>query len=812
MLRTPFVYALFFLASISAFCGDKVPSREVHQITIHSAWGGLGTPRNVEITITRNQDGFMRDGKAVDKALVNGLLEALTSPRIAKPEMSNMGISDDWLRANVAHQEPRSWAQATPTTKGQLALFKSTYTNSKAIAGLLPSLFKSWHTDDYPGVKVEVYFEDGSHLFASTHSQYVFMLPWCVGEQKSETFNADISRAVSALLPRGRVNKERLTGPGLAKELTEAVMASIETEWNLKGAEEMVGDALASIRQKYQITNTEITPYHHPEYGTATYKGEPEEVNLHAMLRKNSFPRNVSVALVLKDNKGRVEGIPQFLDSADKYEDLVFSVPWLRKFIQDNPKAHFRISYVHNASFGEKAMRTFAGDMKLRERDDLVAKVKAQQSEIALLMVGMTYSESYWLVFPDKHMVLWRYQGPSGLLKWSPADFGEGECADYRVNNGGCSGREVDANGVLVPEGTPRDVACVSAWHTKHSATSGHTGPLFEVMDHGRSGFINSEGEIAIPLCFDTVGDFSEGLARFERDGKWGYLDQTGTIVIQPKFPWAEEFHEGLAHVQVTGTTLGYDGRWGYIDKTGTVVIDPQYPRMLVDEDGEESAFHDGFAMIEVGGESGPSRKGFIDKNGKVAIPARFTYAYPFSEGLAAVTESESGDSGWGYIDKTGRWVIPPKFEWTTSFQFGLAAVNRKNTCGYIDKTGSYAIRLPAPGGKQDCASAWGDFSDGLSRWLFGTKYGFVDLSGKTVIEPRFDLTFGFSEGLAAVMIGKKWGFIDKTGTVVIEPQDLSTVKPFHHGLARVVTRDGHWGYIDKSGKFVWQPTQQGND
>lgn len=65
---------------------------------------------------------------------------------------------------------------------------------------------------------------------------------------------------------------------------------------------------------------------------------------------------------------------------------------------------------------------------------------------------------------------------------------------------------------------------------------------MFPVGDRGRGGFIDKRGQIAIPLCFDAVGDFSEGLARFERDKMWGYIDAMGTVVIEPKFPWAQEF------------------------------------------------------------------------------------------------------------------------------------------------------------------------------------------------------------------------------------------------------------------------------
>jgi len=36
-------------------------------------------------------------------------------------------------------------------------------------------------------------------------------------------------------------------------------------------------------------------------------------------------------------------------------------------------------------------------------------------------------------------------------------------------------------------------------------------------------------------------------------------------------------------------------------------------------------------------------------------------------------------------------------------------------------------------------------------------KYGFIDKSGKYIIEPQFDLAGDFAEGLAAAEVGKKW-------------------------------------------------------
>ena len=65
------------------------------------------------------------------------------------------------------------------------------------------------------------------------------------------------------------------------------------------------------------------------------------------------------------------------------------------------------------------------------------------------------------------------------------------------------------------------------------------------------------------------------------------------------------------------------------------------------------------------------------------------------------------------------------------------------------------------------------------------SKYGFIDKSGKVVIEPQFDNVSAFSEGLAKVEKDDKWGFIDKNGKVVVEPQ-FDDAEPFSEGLAKV--------------------------
>lgn len=786
--------------------GEGVSSqtdKSVREIVIHSHWGGLGNPQDAAVTISGSAHDFQRDGKPVESTLVQALVSAAGAVPISKPDSANLGITREWLQSRLASVQDRMPRSTGGATAKQKDLFNSTFTDREKIRGIFPSLFTYTSFDDYPSIDVRIEFSDGSQLKLTSHSYYEFMLPWTLSEADGkETYNADISRAVAALLPPKSVNGERLAGLGLASRLADAVGRSIEGQWNEIGAEDRAGDALAMLRSRYVISSSDINPYHDAEFGVSWRPKGPHETNLHVTLHRPEFPANLTVEGIFLSESGKIQGIDNFLQTGSQYEDLVLSVKWLMDWLREHSDRHAFLFNVHRLSLGEHAMQTFTQDMKLRGRSDLVEKVRVQQAQIALLKID----GADWLIFPDRHLLLWRYEWSRGLLNWSTADFGEGRCAEYRVNNGGCSGREVSPEGILIATGIPRDEECLNGWRSKHSTDSLKAETLFEIDEHGRAGFIDRTGQVAIPLCFDAAGEFSEGLARFERDGRWGYIDQAGSISIQPTFPWAEEFHEGLAHVQVTGTVLGYDGRWGYIDRTGRIVIPPSSARMMSDSDGEESAFHEGLAMIEVEGKAFPPRKGFIDKDGRLVIPARFTYLYPFSGGLAAATESESGDTGWGYIDKSGKWVISPRFDWASNFQFGLAPVNRKKDCGYVDMQGEQVLHLPAPGGKEDCASAWGDFTNGLSRWLFGKKYGFIDRTGKTVIPPKFDLTYGFSEGLAAVQIDKQWGYIDTTGRMVISPREFRSAKPFHNGLAEVQTKDWAVGYIDRSGKYVWGP------
>jgi len=176
-----------------------------------------------------------------------------------------------------------------------------------------------------------------------------------------------------------------------------------------------------------------------------------------------------------------------------------------------------------------------------------------------------------------------------------------------------------------------------------------------------------------------------------------------------------------------------------------------------------------------------------------------------FESAILAQTESDRypfvKNDKLGFIDSRGREVIPPQFGNTgdaARFKEGIANVGGTGGWGYIDESGKFIV---------EPKFWWAyPFSEGLACVLLpeeGRGYGFIDRTGRLLIKGlRADSVF--SDGLAPVSLGGKWGYLRTDMKMAIPPQ-FDFAHPFSDGMAEIEVAN-KWGYIDKEDRIVIPP------
>ncbi|MDR1882100.1 MAG: WG repeat-containing protein [Prevotella sp.] len=379
-------------------------------------------------------------------------------------------------------------------------------------------------------------------------------------------------------------------------------------------------------------------------------------------------------------------------------------------------------------------------------------------------------------------------------------------------------------------------------------------------------------------VAYFDFTNFNEGGIAFIKDpktGKWGAIDTLGNQIIKYKFDWdpymgnskpAPNITDGVFvtwgnNFKLNGTVLvdvkgnvvkNLPDIYDFSNFTGGVasakmnVVDKKksssyrtvtyprivyfntkgeliYPEISFDCPGEmyldliaPASFANGRAYYR---DYHKKRWGYIDRAGKIIIPAIYKNVSGFREGMAVV---QNENDYWGYIDTEGKTVIDFRFSTMPgSFSNGIAIVRKRGDDNasycFMDKTGKiikenmyYVYRLPE--GLYYVMHLSKQLGTGLEMEIlqynsetsaFKTIYSRKDdatIEEKMKNEGHFTEKWSYSDGIASV----DGGVISKYGQYLLEADRYGG--PFSYGLAKCyVNKKGKYrpAYINKKGEIV---------
>lgn len=85
--------------------------------------------------------------------------------------------------------------------------------------------------------------------------------------------------------------------------------------------------------------------------------------------------------------------------------------------------------------------------------------------------------------------------------------------------------------------------------------------------EEGLWGLINTKGNVLLPLYYEGIGIFSDGLAGIQKNEKLGFINPEGEVVIKPQYDEVTIFKDGIATVKVGERTYEIDKKGNKINE-----------------------------------------------------------------------------------------------------------------------------------------------------------------------------------------------------------------------------------------------------
>ena len=402
----------------------------IKEIRIHSNWIGWGSKES-NLIIKRTPDGFYGNGKKIEEKDVDDLINAVNEPVWPKPDCEKLSITQLWLKEKKKDLDFNLWSPA------QEALFLEHFMNLEIIHAQLENYFKhaSW-TDDYPTFTLDIIGEEAS-IRVKSISQLIFMIPWNISikDQTYETYNSNISKAMLKLLPKDFVNSNRFDLSNLINEIRQRIGGLIGVEWNKLDVEKQIGDKILPITQEFGLKDTKIA---------CIYSVDLDGIEgWHTTLTHDSWPSNISLGLYIQYKNKELGSIQPILDSAHELIQFILSIDWFSDYLKKNQDISVEVRFVRNKSMSNYLTQKIMEEFRYKDKF-LVQEIKKHEKTAIFIEIHEgKVGFSRWIVFPDKRMLLWHFQGNT-VLKWNLDHFDTWET--YGFNR---AGTFISANGEI---------------------------------------------------------------------------------------------------------------------------------------------------------------------------------------------------------------------------------------------------------------------------------------------------------------------------------------------------------------------------
>lgn len=371
---------------------------------------------------------------------------------------------------------------------------------------------------------------------------------------------------------------------------------------------------------------------------------------------------------------------------------------------------------------------------------------------------------------------------------------------------------------LIVPNnisGTDNDIVIPEEYDWWNDFVNG----LIVVVDKkGKSGIINTEGQIVIEpiyerirvyrkgdkvlfLCDSTLADANGNIvvgasyiditllndnflvAKTEQN-KYAILDYNGQLRTEKLFDVVHDFDISTTHPKnyygkapkienQKYAIVGADGSYGLIDGQGKLVVNPKYKSITILENG---CFLGNEVLYDVN-----EKRVIVNNNSVIFVPDGYFNAELLDNGLILVSNiNKYGCERWGCVNQAGTIVIPPLYH-SLSYSAGLLLASICNDDDFLERTEKTGVI---------------NFKNEIIV-PFSEEYAEIQIREKVILlkdKHRFDI----------------WGAYTREGAIICEPiyKEIVPISLFALKVYKETGEDYYeriykWGVIDFTGKEI---------